>query len=57
LCERELAVTISLSSRRKLDNLSGNTQIRFLGSSKKKFGDNILQYILRVLLDNGGDIL
>jgi hypothetical protein len=49
--------TTSLSSRRKLDNLPGNTQIRFLGSIKTNLGDNILQYMLRVLLDNGGDIL
>ena len=45
---------ISLSSRRKLNNLPGNTQIRFVRSSKTNLGDNILQYMLHDLLDNGG---
>ncbi len=49
--------TTSLSSRSKLDNLPGNTHIRFVGPSKPCLGDMILQYMLSVLLDNGGEIL
>lgn len=49
--------TTSLSSRRKLDNLPGNTHIRFIGSSRPYLGDKCLRYMLSVLLDNGGDIL